>query len=83
MARNLYILAGTLGLFALVCFLVTWTGMAHSAGDHSLWTTMGLGLLVIALLVALAGMLSRMFEQAEMRDEEMRRARRKGPGPRA
>jgi hypothetical protein len=38
---------------------------------------MGLGFLVVGLLVALAGILSSLFEQAERRAEEARRARRK------
>jgi hypothetical protein len=38
---------------------------------------MGLGFLVVGLLVALAGILSSLFEQAERRAEEARRTRRK------
>jgi hypothetical protein len=38
---------------------------------------MGLGLFVVSLVVALAGILSTLFEQAERRDEEQRQSRRK------
>ncbi len=77
MGRNLNILAATLGLFGLLSIALAYTGVAHSAGDKSLWRTMGLGLVAIALLVALFGNLSAMFEQAERRDEERRRKARR------
>jgi hypothetical protein len=38
---------------------------------------MGLGLFVVGLLVALAGVFSSLFEQAERRAEEDRRAKRR------
>jgi hypothetical protein len=80
MGRNLYILAASLLLVALVSCGVAYTNIADqpgSPGDASLWRTMGLGLFVVALVVALAGVLSSLFEQAERRAEELRRARRK------
>lgn len=80
MGRNLFILAATLALFALVCCGVAYTNIAQqpgSPGDASLWRTMGLVLFVIALVVALAGIFSSLFEQAERRTEEGRRARRR------
>ena len=80
MGRNLYILAGSLILFAFVSCGIAYTNIARqpgSPGDVSLWRTMGLGLFVIGLFVALAGVLSSLFEQAERRDEEARRARRR------
>jgi hypothetical protein len=80
MGRNLFILAATLALFALVSCGVAYTNIAQqpgSPGDASLWRTMGLVLFVISLVVALAGILSSLFEQAERRTEEARRARRK------
>jgi peptidoglycan/LPS O-acetylase OafA/YrhL len=82
MGRNLYILAATLGLFALISCAVAFTNIAQqpgSPGDQSLWQTMGLGLLVVALIVALAGILSSLFEQAERRADEARRATRRKP----
>jgi len=80
MGRNLFILAATLALFALVSCGIAYTNIAQqpgSPGDASLWRTMGIVLFVISLTVALAGILSSLFEQAERRTEEARRARRK------
>jgi hypothetical protein len=80
MGRNLYILAGSLILFALISCGVSYTNIAQqpgSPGDASLWRTMGLGFFVVGLLVALAGIFSSLFEQAERRDEDSRRARRR------
>ena len=80
MGRNLYILAASLILFALISCGVAYTNIARqpgSPGDVSLWRTMGLGLLVIGLLIALAGIFSSLFEQAERRADEARRAKRR------
>jgi len=80
MGRNLYILAGSLAVFALISCGVAYTNIARqpgSPGDVALWRTMGLVLLLIALVAALAGILSSLFEQAERRSEEARRQRRK------
>lgn len=80
MGRNLYILAATLVLFALISCGVSYTNVAQqpgSPGDVALWRTMGLVLFVLGLLIALAGILSSLFEQAERRNEEARRLRRK------
>jgi hypothetical protein len=82
MGRNLYILAGSLALFALLSCGVAFTNIAHqpgSPGDASLWRTMGLVLFVVALLVALAGILSALFDQAERRADEARRSQRRRP----
>lgn len=79
MGRNLYILAATLLVLALVSCGLAYTNIAQqpgSPGDVSLWRTTGLALLVVALVVALAGILSSLFEQAERRAEEERRRRR-------
>jgi hypothetical protein len=78
MGRNLFILAASLALFALISCGIAYTNIARqpgSPGDVSLWRTMGLVLLVIALLVALAGVLSSLFAQAERRAEDDRRRR--------
>ena len=79
MGRNLYILAASLTVFAMVSCGLAYTNIAQqpgSPGDTSLWRTMGLVLFVIALVVALAGILSSLFEQAERRSEEARRRKR-------
>jgi hypothetical protein len=80
MGRNLYILAASLAAFALLSCGIAYTNIAQqpgSPGDVSLWRTMGLILFVIALVVALAAVLSTLFEQAERRAEEGRIARRR------
>ena len=78
MGRNLFILAATLVVLALVSCGVSYTNIAQqpgSPGDASLWRTMGLVLFLIALVVALAGILSSLFAQAERRAEDLRRKR--------
>jgi hypothetical protein len=80
MGRNLFILAGTLGFFALVAYALSFSNIAQqpgSPGDVMLWRTMGIGFFVLALVMTLAGVLSSLFEQAERRAEDARRARRK------
>jgi hypothetical protein len=80
MGRNLYILAASLLLFALVSCGIAFTNIAQqpgSPGDASLWRTMGLAFFVLALIIALAGILSSLFEQAERRAEQARRAKRR------
>jgi len=79
MGRNLFILAASLTLFALISCAVAYTNVAQqpgSPGDASLWRTMGLVLFLVALIVALAGVLSSLSAQAERRPEEPRRTRR-------
>jgi hypothetical protein len=79
MGRNLYILAGTLLLFALVSFGLSVSNIAQqpgSPGDASLWRTMGFAFLVLSMVIALAAIFSSLFEQAERRAEEARRKRR-------
>jgi hypothetical protein len=79
MGRNLYILAATLFLLALVSGGVSFTNIAQqpgSPGDQALWRTMGLGMFVLSLLVTLAGILASLFEQAERRAELQRQNQR-------
>jgi len=79
MGRNLYILAASLGFFAVVSFVLSFTGVAHqlgSPGDAALWRMTGFTLLCISLFVALLGVLSALFEQAERRAAEERRQKR-------
>jgi F0F1-type ATP synthase membrane subunit c/vacuolar-type H+-ATPase subunit K len=78
--RNLYILAATLMVLAVVSCGIAYTNIAQqpgSPGDVSLWRTTGLAMFVLALVVALAGILSSLFEQAERRADEERKQRRK------
>ncbi len=81
MGRNLYILSATLLLFALVSCGVSYTNVAQqpgSPGDITLWRMTGMALMLLALVIALAGILSSLFEQAERRAEEARRMAREG-----
>ena len=66
-----------LGGAVVVWPLVVRAQQPGSPGDASLWRTMGLGLFVLSMVVALGGVFSALFEQAERRDEEARRAGRK------
>ncbi|MEO6912154.1 MAG: hypothetical protein ABI158_14660 [Edaphobacter sp.] len=80
MGRNLYILAGTLLIFAMIAFGISYTHIAQqpgSPGDSSLWRTMGLTLFFISMVVSLAAILSSLFEQAERHTDVERRQRRK------
>ena len=83
MARNLYILAGVLLLFAGISFLMAMTsGRMQPAlpANGTLWKTTGLFLTVGGLVVALLGVLTAMFQQVDRRTEErrMRQSGRKG-----
>jgi len=80
MARNLYILAGTLFFFALAAFGLSFLNIAQqpgSPGDVALWRTMSIGFLLLSLVIGLAASLSSLFEQAERRAEEARQTRRR------
>ncbi|MGC2618728.1 MAG: hypothetical protein WA414_06760 [Acidobacteriaceae bacterium] len=83
MARNLYILAGTLLLFAALSF-----GMAMTASrfqpalpaSGTLWKTTALFLMFGGLVVAFLGVMTDLFEQIDRRTEQRRvdRASRRG-----
>jgi hypothetical protein len=86
MGRNLYILALTLGILALISFALSFTNIAQvpgSPGDVSLWRTTAIALVFIALVVALGGIFSQLFEQAERRAytqrQNQRQKRRRRP----
>ena len=79
MGRNLYILGGTLGTLALVSVALSFSHIGEVPGtpsDSSLWRTTGVALLAVALVVALAGVLSSLFAQAERRAEKDRESHR-------
>ncbi|HEX5285196.1 MAG TPA: hypothetical protein VFW30_13825 [Bryocella sp.] len=80
MGRNLYILAATIGVFALISFALSFTNLAQvpgSPGDVRLWRTTSIALVFLGLVIALGGILSQLFEQAERRASEQRRHRRR------
>jgi len=84
MGRNLFILAATLLLLSLVSCGVSYTNIAQqpgSPGDAALWRTMGLALFLLSLVIALFGIFSALFEQAERRSQLEREARRRDPQP--
>ena len=86
MSRNFYILAGTLGLFALISGSMALVPSSFQPGlpaNGTLWRTVALLLLLAGLASALIGVLSNLFEQVDRRSEEGRRAaRRKRRGER-
>jgi hypothetical protein len=76
MSRNLYLLAATLLLFSLISCGMSLVPNRLQPGlpaNGSLWKTIGLVFLLAALLTALAGILTAMFEQVERRNEERMR----------
>ena len=80
MSRNFYILAATLGFFALVSggmALVPSTFQPGLPANGTLWRTVALILLLTALASALVGVMSNLFEQVARRSEEARRAERR------
>ena len=79
MSRNFYILAGTLGLFALLSAGMSLAPSSFQPGlpaNGSLWRTVALFLLLAALGSALVGVMSHLFEQVDRRSEEARRSAR-------
>ncbi len=81
MSRNLYVLAATLFIFALLSCgmtLIPNSIMSNLPGNISLWRTTGLMLFVCAILMALVAVLTSMFEQVDRRAEERRRRSRRG-----
>lgn len=84
MGRNLYILAATIGVLALISFALSFTNVAQvpgSPGDVRLWRTTSIALVFVGLVVALGGVLSQLFEQAERRATQQRHGRRRHRRP--
>ena len=60
MGRNLYILAATIGILALLSFALSFTNVAQvpgSPGDVRLWRTTSIALVLVGLVIALGGVL--------------------------
>ncbi len=80
MSRNFYILAATLGLFALISAAMSLVPSGFQPGlpaNGSLWRTVAMFLLLFGLAAALIGVMSHLFEQVDRRSEEARRAARR------
>jgi hypothetical protein len=85
MSRNFYILAASLGLFAVLSMGMSLVPSSFQPGlpaNGSLWRTIALALLLAGLASALIGVLSHLFEQVDRRSEDARlAARRKRRNP--
>ncbi len=80
MSRNLYILAASLFLFALISGGMALVPSSFQPGlpaNGTLWRTIAIFLLLCALIAALIGMLSNLFEQVDRRSEQARQERRR------
>lgn len=88
MSRNFYILAATLGFFALLSAGMSLVPSSYQPGlpaNGSLWRTVSLVLLLGGLASAFIGVMTNLFEQVDRRNEEARlaarRKRRSSRGP--
>ena len=80
MSRNFYILAITLGLFAVLSMGMSLVPSSFQPGlpaNGSLWRMVALVLLLGGLGSALVGVLTHLFEQVDRREQEARQARRR------
>jgi uncharacterized membrane protein len=83
-ARNLYILAGALLIFAAISFIMSITAghaQPNLPTNGTLWKTTALFLTVGGLIVALLGVITALFEQIDRRSEERRLRQMGRPGP--
>ena len=85
MSRNFYILAASLGFFALLSAGMSLIPSSFQPGlpaNGQLWRTVFLVLLLGSLVSALIGVMSHLFEQVDHRSEQARlAARRKNRRP--
>ncbi len=80
MSRNFYILAATLGFFALLSAAMALVPSSFQPGlptNGSLWRTVALLLVLAGLAAALIGVMSHLFEQVDRRSEQARIAARR------
>lgn len=73
MSRNLYILAASLVLLAVLSFGMSWTPGANQPGlpgEAILWRMMAVFLFLLGVLSGLIGSLTHLFEQASRRHDE-------------
>jgi O-antigen ligase len=79
MSRNFYVLAATLLLLSLVSCGLTFVPSSFQPelpANASLWKSLGTFLFLIALVAALIGSMSHLFEQVDRRTEQRRRSER-------
>ena len=75
MSRNFYILAASLGLFALISAGMALIPSSFQPGlpaNASLWRTLAIFLLLMGLIAAFIGVMSQLFEQVDRHSEESR-----------
>jgi hypothetical protein len=80
MSRNFYFLAAAFGFFAAVSMGISLVPSSFQPGlpaNGSLWRTIALVLFLAALVSALIGVLSHLFEQVDRKSEEARQAARR------
>jgi uncharacterized membrane protein len=80
MSRNFYILAATLGVFALISAGMSLVPSSFQPGlpaNGSLWRTVSMFLLLFGLAAAMIGVMTHLFEQVDRRSEEARQAARR------
>jgi uncharacterized membrane protein len=80
MSRNFYILAATCGLFAVLSGGMTMVPAGFQPGlpaNGSMWRTVALLLLLVAIAFGLIGVLSHLFEQVDRRSEQERQTARR------
>ena len=80
MSRNFYILAATLGFFALLSTGMSFVPASFQPGlpaNASMWRTIALFLALAGLAAAFIGVMSNLFEQVDRRSEEARLAARR------
>jgi multisubunit Na+/H+ antiporter MnhB subunit len=79
MSRNFYILAASLGLFAIISGVMSMLPSSYQPGlpaNGTLWRTLALILLLAGLASALIGVMSNLFEQVDRHSEDARRSAR-------
>ena len=80
MSRNFYILAATLGFFALLSLGMSFVPASFQPGlpaNASMWRSIALVFLLGGLACAFIGVMSNLFEQVDRRSEEARLASRR------
>lgn len=80
MSRNFYILAAAFLVFALLSGAMSLIPSSFQPGlpaNGSLWRTVGLFLLLFALVAGFVAVMTHLFEQVERRNEQARNRRRR------